>query len=116
MPCMSNFSEDFHNFELVWERDEMFWLVDGLQSNQMLLNRSWYEPQTPIAGQAAQHNPYSDIRQPWTEQFHLILNLAVGGDFLSGPDVSNAGSYNLSVSPSPASSLRTNDTARYRAR
>jgi len=70
---ISDFSEDFHTFAVVWEKDLMTWLVDGNPYHSMTLKRNFY------SGHGT--NPYTTIRQPFDQRFHIILNLAVGGGF-----------------------------------
>jgi len=71
-----DFSEDFHNFELIWERDQIQWLVDGQVYHTQNLVRNFY------GGRGA--NPYNDVRQPFDQRFFFILNLAIGGGFFGG--------------------------------
>ncbi|WP_241475186.1 family 16 glycosylhydrolase [Priestia flexa] len=67
--------EDFHTYAVEWEPGEIRWYVDGeLYSVQ----NDWYsqsdgQPDT---------NAYP---APFDEEFHLIMNLAVGGNFDGNP-------------------------------
>ena len=65
-----DFHSDFHEFALEWEPCEMRWYVDG---NLYATQRSWYS--TADAYPA-----------PFDQRFHLLLNLAVGGDLPGPPD------------------------------
>ena len=62
----------FHTYTLEWYRDEMRWLVDG----EEYVRRS----NTQWRSDAASGNAYA----PFDERFHLILNLAIGGDWPTG--------------------------------
>jgi len=69
----TDFSDGFHTFGLIWEKDRMQWLVDGKVTNTRSLTRSWYSGR----GQ----NPYTDIRQPFDQPFFFLINMAIGGNF-----------------------------------
>jgi len=64
------FSGDFHIFALEWEENEMRWYVDGIH---YATQNQWYS-----AG-----NPYP---APFNQRFHLLLNVAVGGNWPGAPD------------------------------
>ncbi len=87
-------------FSFLTEKDWMIWKMDGEQFWQQDLNKSWYVPKSQQAGQQAPQNRYTMNRQPWTERFHLVFNLAVGGWFLDGPDFVS-GDYNTSSWSNP---------------
>jgi len=70
-------TEGFHTYVLEWERDEMRWYLDDTLKRKASLVRSFYAGSGP--------NPYNDIRQPFDQRFHMILNLAVAGNFFD-PD------------------------------
>lgn len=65
-----NFHEEFHVYSLEWKQDQIKWFVDG--------------------------NLYSTINKadigannyPFNEEFYLIFNLAVGGNWPGNPDAS----------------------------
>lgn len=66
------FDEDFHVFAVEWEQDEMRWYVDDvLYATQT--SETWFS-----AGQARP--------APFDKPFHLVLNLAVGGNWPGDPD------------------------------
>lgn len=67
-----NFSDDFHTFALEWDETEMRWYVDGVQYR---VHRNW---------STFGH----DYPAPFDQRFHLLLNLAVGGDWPGNPDAS----------------------------
>jgi beta-glucanase (GH16 family) len=62
------FHDDFHVFAVEWERGEIRWYVDGIQYASRF---SWYSTGGPFPA-------------PFDVDFHLLLNLAVGGN-LPGP-------------------------------
>ncbi|MEO0595846.1 MAG: glycoside hydrolase family 3 C-terminal domain-containing protein, partial [Chloroflexota bacterium] len=64
------FADDFHVFSIVWEEDRFEWYVDG----------ELYQVQTEwqTADQA--------YPAPFDQEFFLIINLAVGGEWPGSPD------------------------------
>ncbi len=72
-----DFSEDFHVYAVDWEPDSFTWSVDGVPFGTVTSDQ-WYSS-------AAPGNP----RAPFDSQFHILLNVAVGGNFPGDP---NAGS------------------------
>jgi len=63
-----NFSEEFHVFSLIWETNKLTWFVDETEFNTL----------TPaIVGNAAWR---------FNEDFYLIYNVAVGGNWPGDPD------------------------------
>lgn len=65
-----NFTDDFHVFAIEWEEGVIRWYVDGeIYQTQ----KEW----TSVGG------PYP---APFNQRFHLLLNLAIGGNFLGNPD------------------------------
>ncbi|TVQ66446.1 MAG: glycosyl hydrolase family protein [Balneolaceae bacterium] len=65
-----NFHEDFHTFTLEWEDGVMRWYVNG---EHYQTQNDWY----------SQRHPYP---APFDEYFHLIMNVAVGGNWPGHPD------------------------------
>ena len=65
------FADDFHLFTLIWKEGEMQWYVDG---NHFLTITEW----TSING---------EFPAPFNKRFHLLLNVAVGGNWPGDPDV-----------------------------
>lgn len=59
-----DFSQDFHVFALEWDAGQFQWYVDEVA----------YQTQ--------------EFGKPFDKPFHLILNLAVGGNFVGPPDAS----------------------------
>eukprot|EP01025_Chloroclados_australasicus_P044493 TRINITY_DN4828_c0_g1_i1.p1 TRINITY_DN4828_c0_g1~~TRINITY_DN4828_c0_g1_i1.p1 ORF type:complete len:346 (+),score=46.16 TRINITY_DN4828_c0_g1_i1:28-1038(+) len=68
-----DFSEDFHEFALEWDPGEIRWYVDG---RHFLTHNAWMSI-------AALDNPLA----PFDKRFHLILNIACGGQFVGTPDL-----------------------------
>jgi beta-glucanase (GH16 family) len=65
-----NFSDDFHIFAIEWEEGEIRWYVDGIH----------YQTQTEW------YTYNEDYPAPFDQSFHIILNLAVGGNWPGNPD------------------------------
>jgi beta-glucanase (GH16 family) len=70
LPDGRRFDEDYHVFALEWEEGVMRWYVDGVH----------YQTQTEWRTEGA---PYP---APFDQRFHLILNVAVGGNLPGSPD------------------------------
>ena len=68
--AQGNFSQDFHVFRMDWEPGVLRWYVDG-ELSQMQTN--WVAK----AGK---------IPAPFDQRFHLLLNLAVGGQWPGPPN------------------------------
>ncbi|MFK7921537.1 MAG: family 16 glycosylhydrolase [Bacteroidia bacterium] len=60
LPPGETFADTFHVFTMEWEPDSVTWFVDGIKYHQLTPNDI---------------SPWA----PFQEEFHLILNLAVGG-------------------------------------
>jgi len=67
-----NFADDFHVFAIEWEEGVIRWYVDG---------KLW---QT----QTKWDTDGGKFPAPFDQEFHMILNLAIGGGFLGNPDAS----------------------------
>ena len=65
----SDFTQDFHVFSLLWREDCLQFMVDEQPYG------------TPITPSTTLPTGY-----PFNEQFHLLLNLAVGGNLPGNPD------------------------------
>lgn len=72
----SDFADDFHVFSIEWEEDQIRWYIDGQQYHSVNSNQ-WFS-----SAPAASGNP----RAPFDSEFHLLLNIAVGGDWPGSPD------------------------------
>jgi beta-glucanase (GH16 family) len=69
-----SFADDFHVFRLDWEPGVMRWYVDD----------RLYQTQTNWTGRTNQ------FPAPFNQRFHLLLNLAVGGNWPGNPDASTS--------------------------
>jgi len=70
----TDFSEDFHIFEFEWTPENMTWFIDGDVSYFLNLNRSFWTDVGP--------NPYKGANyKPFDQRFHIIINVAVAGNF-----------------------------------
>jgi beta-glucanase (GH16 family) len=64
------FNDDFHVFAVEWEHGEIRWYVDGIR---YATRTNWYSTGGPFPA-------------PFDIDFHLLLNLAVGGNLPGPPD------------------------------
>ncbi len=64
-----NFADDFHIYAIEWEPEEIRWYVDGVHYYTRSYTQ-WYSDGAP-------GNPYA----PFDQEFFIILNAAVGGDY-----------------------------------
>ncbi|WP_052429690.1 carbohydrate binding domain-containing protein [Paenibacillus borealis] len=67
--------EDYHTYSIEWEPGEIRWYVDGVLFST---KNDWY---SKSSGQPAM-NAYP---APFNQRFHLLMNLAVGGNFDGNP-------------------------------
>ncbi|MEK4046924.1 carbohydrate binding domain-containing protein [Paenibacillus sp. FSL H8-0048] len=67
--------EEFHTYSIEWEPGEIRWYVDGVLFST---KNDWY---SKSSGQPAV-NAYP---APFNQKFHLLMNLAVGGNFDGNP-------------------------------
>ena len=105
----SNPADDFHTYAVEWQAGEIRWYVDGyLYSTQQmsklrtnsrgevlgLIHRGWYaEFFDQVTGQIK--DDWSTA--PFDQDFHLILNLAVGGAFPA--NTNNAANFTNGIDP-----------------
>ena len=68
------FADDFHTFAVEWQEGKIEWYIDG----QLFQTQSEWS------------TTGGTFPAPFDQEFHLLLNLAVGGDFLGPPDESTA--------------------------
>lgn len=71
----AHFSDDFHEYSVEWEPDEMRFYVDGEHFHTV---RNWY---TAVEGEDEVTYP-----APFDQPFYVQMNLAVGGDWPGKPD------------------------------
>ncbi|OQX95419.1 hypothetical protein B6I21_05505 [candidate division KSB1 bacterium 4572_119] len=67
-----NFNDNFHVFTLDWDETSFKWYVDGV----------FYQEQTEWSTEG------HDYPAPFDQFFHLLLNVAVGGNWPGNPDAS----------------------------
>jgi len=72
-----DFSDDFHVYAIEWEPDEVRWYLDG-QLYYTLTSSTWFSS-----------NASGNNRAPFDVDFHLLLNVAVGGQFPGSPNGSS---------------------------
>jgi len=65
---------DFHTYTVEWTPKNMIFKFDGVYKYEININK------------IMQEGTYSKNGQPFDKDFYIILNVAVGGDFLDGPD------------------------------
>ena len=70
-----DFANEYHVFAIEWDPGEIRWYVDD---NQYFETSSWF---TKVDGE--EEKPYP---APFNQPFHVILNVAVGGDWPGDPD------------------------------
>lgn len=69
-PTNINFNDDFHTFAIEWEPGEIRWYVD----NELYATKNtWW-------------SNGGNYPAPFDQDFHLLLNLAVGGNLPGNPD------------------------------
>ncbi|WP_173472505.1 family 16 glycosylhydrolase [Eubacterium ruminantium] len=71
-----NFAEEYHTFAIEWEPGEIRWYCDDVQ---YFATNDWFTK----AGGQINGKPYP---APFNQPFHVILNVAVGGDWPGNPD------------------------------
>lgn len=62
------FGDSFHLFGIEWEEDEIRWYLDGKEYHRVT------------------SRDLDPFHYPFNEKFHLIMNLAVGGNWPGNPD------------------------------
>ena len=67
-----SFNDDFHTFGIEWEADEIRWYLDDVLFHST--NSS--------------HPDFTTYNWPFDQNFHFILNIAVGGQWPGSPDAS----------------------------
>ena len=77
-----NPADDYHVYAIEWEADEIRWYVDG-QHYQTQTSEGWYNYVWQGQEEGFQ---VSNPRAPYDQDFHLILNVAAGGDWPGTPD------------------------------
>ncbi len=79
---VANIAQEFHTYTVEWEQGVIRWYVDGLhfatQTDSGWFTYSWQ-------GQEYGYQLGTGAA-PFDQEFHLILNVAVGGDWPGNPD------------------------------
>lgn len=70
-----DFSLEYHDFALKWEPGRLRWYVDGILFHEA---QDWY-----CAGEGEERRPFPE---PFDHNMYIILNLAVGGEWVGYPD------------------------------
>ncbi|MBR0145128.1 MAG: family 16 glycosylhydrolase [Eubacterium sp.] len=70
----SDYSKEYHVFAVEWEPGLIRWYVDGV---------AFYETSDWFTASGSDVKPYP---APFNQDFHIILNVAVGGDWPGEPD------------------------------
>ena len=75
-------SDGFHTYALEWDAEEIRWFVDGMHFHTVTNATYWtyYRDEETNA-----HRPGPDAA-PFDQPFHLLLNVAVGGNLPGDPD------------------------------
>ena len=72
-----DFSEEFHDFALLWEPGRLRWYADGVLFHEA---HEWF-----CSEDGKNRQPFPS---PFDHQMYIILNLAVGGNWVGYPDES----------------------------
>ncbi len=90
---IDNPADDFHEYALEWEADEIRWYVDGVhyqtQASDGWYNYLWSGQETGFT--------VANNHAPFDQRFHLLLNVAVGGDWPGPPDTNWDGDREMLV-------------------
>ncbi|WP_108123986.1 glycoside hydrolase family 16 protein [Saccharospirillum mangrovi] len=71
-----NPADDFHHYALEWEEGEIRWYVDGVHYATQTQD-DWYTQYINAEGEMVN----GEAAAPFNRDFHLLLNLAVGGNW-----------------------------------
>jgi len=77
---------DFHIYAVEWEPGEIRWSVDG---HQYAAQSFWWSSGKTDGGKGVNPAGESDLNPwpaPFDQPFYLVMNVAVGGNFLGQPD------------------------------
>ncbi len=81
----TDFSDAFHTYRIDWNPESITWYIDDVPYGTVN-NTSWFSS-------AAPSNPLA----PFDTEFHLLLNVAVGGNFPGNPNGSSVFPQTLEV-------------------
>jgi beta-glucanase (GH16 family) len=76
----------FHRYAVEWEPGRIRWEVDGVVTQEQTF--WWSRGKAPVrpAVAAGDSTPHAPWPAPFDAPFYLVMNLAVGGNFLGNPD------------------------------
>jgi len=77
---------DFHVYAVEWEPGEIRWAIDG---HQYAAQSFWWSSSKTEGDKGANPTKESDLNPwpaPFDQPFFLVMNVAVGGNFLGPPD------------------------------
>ncbi len=75
----SDLVDEFHTYALEWEQGELRWYIDDIH---YLTQRQSVWSHCGRPGASAQRSPAA----PFDQDFHLLINLAIGGNWPGSPD------------------------------
>lgn len=78
----ADFTNEFHVYAIEWEENEIRWYIDGTHYQTQTAD-GWYN--YILQGQEKGFDVASPTA-PFDKDFHIIMNLAIGGDFPGDPD------------------------------
>ena len=81
----NDYGSTFHTMAIEWEPDQMRWYMDNVMYHSVNSSQ-WYSVAAP-----------GNSRAPFDTPFHLLLNVAVGGDWPGYPDGSTVFPQTLEV-------------------
>lgn len=88
---------DFHTYAVEWEPGRLRWFVDGVLTQTQ---RFWWSSSAQAGRQGTKPTGEAELNPwpaPFDQRFYLVMNLAVGGNFLGNPDASTPFPAELSV-------------------
>lgn len=80
-----NYGNSYHVYAVEWEPDRIRWYLDG-ELFMAEFQNNWF------SGAAS-----SDPNAPFDQDFHLLLNMAIGGNFVPNPDQNSPFPRTMSV-------------------
>ncbi len=81
---------DFHTYAVEWDPGRIRWFVDGVLTQTQ---RFWWSSSAQNGRQGTKPTSNAELNPwpaPFDRPFYLIMNLAVGGNFLGPPDASTS--------------------------
>lgn len=87
-----NVTDDFHVYAIEWEQDEIRWYVDDIHFATITSDAWWsYYYKDSATGYVNAEGA------PFNQNFHMLLNLAVGGHWPGSPDADTVFPATMSV-------------------